>query len=101
MLRRLATLLLLALPAAAQQPPACNPARAGAVACLAGRLCECRFERGGSITGTRDGHRWDCNLLRPGCGEALAPPGIRGQAAPMPDILLQPVLPPDRLPRYP
>lgn len=90
MLRALLLLPLLAWPAAAQEIPSCTPARAGATACLSGKLCECRFERGGSITGTRDGYRWDCGVLRPACGEALPPPG----AAPMspgllPELYLQ------------
>lgn len=96
----LALLLLIALPAAAQDIPACTTARAGAVACMAGKLCECRFERGGSITGTRDGHRWECGILRPTCGEALAPPGLGGPVSPMPGILIQPVIPLERRPRH-
>ncbi len=83
--------LLLALPAAAQEIPACDPARAGAVACLSGRLCECRYERGGSITGQSTGFRWNCGILRPSCGEVPAP-----QPVPLPDLLLQ--LPPPHTP---
>ncbi len=86
-------LLLLALPAAAQETPACDAAREGAVACLAGRLCECRLERGGSLTGQRSGFRWNCGILRPSCGEATAPQPL---TAPLPDLLLQ--LPPPHTP---
>ncbi len=95
----LALLVPFSVPAGAQEPPSCTPARAGAVACLSGKLCECRFERGGSITGTRDGHRWDCGVLRPSCGEALAPPGITapGMSYPMGPqmgpIVVQPQVP--------
>jgi len=78
--------------AAAQEPPGCDAARVGAVACMAGRLCACRFDRGGSLTGLPDGHRWDCGILRPACGEALPPPGpgfVPGWGA-APDLLLMP-----------
>lgn len=85
-------LLLLALPASAAEDPACGPPRAGVLACLAGRLCECRFERGGSLTGQPAGYRWHCGILRPSCGEAPAPP----YPTPLPDLLLQ--LPPATLP---
>lgn len=70
-------LILLGLPARAEEPPACFAIHAGQVACIAGRLCECRFARGGSLTGTRDGHRWDCGILRPSCGTGpLSPPAL-------------------------
>ena len=82
-------LLLLALslivgrvaPAGAQPmaPPACGPAAAGMVACLGDKLCECRFEPGGSLAGRPTGHRWDCGVLRPACG--VVPPRL-GQAPP-------------------
>lgn len=100
MWRAVTAFLLMSLPATAQEPPACTPARAGAVACMAGKLCECRFDRGGSITGQWEGMRWDCGILRPPCGEALAPPGI-GPAPwmPMPELLLQ--LPGAEPPRSP
>ena len=58
---------LLAPPAGAQPPPACTPAREGEVACLAGKLCACRFERGGQLTGRGDRFAWDCGALRPPC----------------------------------
>lgn len=55
--------------AAAQQPPACRAETAGIVTCMAGRLCECRFERPGRMTGVPSGGwRWDCGILRPACG---------------------------------
>ena len=63
----LALLVLFALPAAAQSPPVCSPAREGQVACMDGKLCECRFERGGQMTGRPDRHAWDCGALRPPC----------------------------------
>jgi len=86
-------LLLFATPAQAQEPPACTAARAGSVSCQSGRLCECRFERGGSITGTRDGHRWDCSVLRPSCGP-VAPADINRPA--MPPTMIQPIVPWER-----
>ena len=67
MIRLAAALLLLALPAAAQAPPACTRAREGQVACMAGKLCECRFERGGQLTGRPDRFAWDCGVMRPMC----------------------------------
>ena len=55
------------LPAGAQEPPACTSESVGTVACIAGRLCSCGFERGGTMTGLGDGFRWDCGILRPQC----------------------------------
>jgi len=90
----LLAILAMSLPAAAQQPPACTAQRAGTVACMSGKLCECRYERGGTITGVPTGHRWDCGILRPSCGEALAAPTIPNQGmSPMPfqpQILIDP-----------
>jgi hypothetical protein len=90
---RLLPLLLLALPASANEVPPCDARRAGAVACLSGRLCECRYERGGSLTGQSTGFRWNCGILRPSCGEAPAPQSV---PLPPPDLLLQ--LPPPQTP---
>jgi len=56
-----------AAPAGAAEPPACNAATAGVVACIADRLCRCGFERGGSLVDRPAGHRWDCGVLRPAC----------------------------------
>ena len=91
----LLALLVLAMPAVAQEIPACNEARAGAVACLSGKLCSCGFVRGGSVSGRPDGYRWDCGALRPPCGEALPPPGLSVVPSPMPHLYLQ--LPPPGL----
>ena len=68
---------LLALHAAgtAASAPRCTPQREGEVACLDGKLCECRHESGGSITGRRAGTRWNCGALRPACGAAPAEAG--------------------------
>jgi hypothetical protein len=89
-MRLLLPALLLALPALAQEPPRCDADRLGTVACIAGRLCECRFERGGQITGLPDMFRWDCSALRPPCGEGLLPatpwPSPQGQ----PGVILLP-----------
>lgn len=88
-----ATLLLCSLagPARAEDSPVCGPAREGLVACLSGKLCACRFTRGGSLTGQRDRHAWDCGILRPACGAGLVPPS-RGESQPMPvpNLFLQP-----------
>jgi len=76
-MRALFGLLLLVSPAVAQTPPACAPAREGMVACFGEKLCECRWEPGGQLTGRPAGHRWDCGVLRPSCGVAPAgPPGM-------------------------
>lgn len=67
-MRRFLLAALLAAPAAlAQSPPVCSPAREGQVACMAGKLCECRFERGGQMTGRPDRFAWDCGVMRPMC----------------------------------
>ena len=63
----LAALLVAALPAAAQGPPPCGPEQEGQVACMAGTMCACRFERGGQLTGQPDRFAWDCGALRPPC----------------------------------
>jgi len=65
--------MLLPLCAAAQTPavPMCGPQREGMVGCFDGRLCLCRFQPGGQLTGRPDAHRWDCGPLRPDC---RAPP---------------------------
>ncbi len=65
--------------AAAEPTPRCAPSREGEVACLAGKLCECRYDPGGSITGRPPGMRWNCGALRPACGAALEPPPETGQ----------------------
>jgi len=75
MIRLLA--LLIAGPAAAQPPPACTPETEGQAACMAGKLCECRFERGGQLTGRPDRFAWDCGAMRPMC-----PPDPTIRAAP-------------------
>ncbi|MFC0406814.1 hypothetical protein [Roseomonas elaeocarpi] len=66
-----------AFPAGAPPMPVCNRPREGVAACLAGKQCVCRFERGGSITGRPDGFRWDCGVLQADCPAApaaVAPP---------------------------
>jgi hypothetical protein len=95
--RPLALLLPLALaslpaPAGAQAqaglPPACNAAREGMAACFGEKLCRCRFEPGGTLTGRPAGHRWDCGALRPACGTAPA-----GPAPPeLPGLSIMPML---------
>ena len=53
------------------QPPLCNTATLGTTACLASKMCVCTYERGGVATGVPAGYRWDCGILRPGCGSFL------------------------------
>lgn len=57
--------------AGAQMPLSCTAATLGATACLAGKLCACTYDRGAIATGIPAGYRWDCGILRPGCGSAL------------------------------
>ncbi|MDB5415580.1 MAG: hypothetical protein JWR10_3915 [Rubritepida sp.] len=68
-MRALFFLLLLAMPATAQVP-VCIPQREGMTACFDGRLCRCRFEPAGQLTGRPADHRWDCSALRPDCRPA-------------------------------
>ena len=103
-MRRLLPVFLLLLawrvpPAAAQDPPACTDNREGALACMAGRLCSCGYQRGGIVSGRPEGWRWDCGILRPACGEALPPPGIQATPQPLPQLFMS--LPqPDQAPAY-
>lgn len=85
-----AGLLLLALPAAAEDPPRCTTDRLGTLACIAGRLCECRLVPGGQLTGLPDMLRWDCSPLRPPCGEGILPATPWPPAAPQPGVILLP-----------
>ncbi|MGX9966754.1 hypothetical protein ACVFYP_25745 [Roseomonas sp. F4] len=91
---RILPLLILALhapPARAEAtPPACTAAREGVTACIAGKLCACRFTQGGSMTGRPDRFTWDCGILRPACGSGLVPPSAAPQQVPMPNLLLRP-----------
>lgn len=91
--------LFVILPAGAQEIPGCTQDRAGAAACMAGKLCLCDYQRGGSVSGRPDGWRWDCGALRPACGEALPPAGIPGTLQPMPQLFLP--LPQEALPMTP
>ena len=54
----------------AQAIPHCTASVLGATACLDGILCECTELRGGSISGQRSGPQWNCDALRPRCGDA-------------------------------
>ena len=64
------TLLLVAggAPAGADES-VCRSQSVGLVACIAGRLCSCRFEHASYASGLPDGFRWDCGILRPSCGD--------------------------------
>ena len=80
--------LMLAVPAAGQGVPACGPSRDGQLACVANRLCVCRFERGGSLAARPDRWDWDCSILRPDC--TVAPAGEAAPAPVMPGIVVMP-----------
>ena len=54
----------------AQDAPSCNRMALGQAACFANIRCECIYDRGGAITGTPEGYRWDCGILKPRCEEA-------------------------------
>ena len=84
--------LVVAASAVASEIPACTPLREGAVAYLDGKLCACRHEPGGSITGRRPGSRWDCGPLRPACGPA--PPADLGGEQPQQPLPFLPMPPP-------
>ncbi|MBR0645678.1 hypothetical protein [Plastoroseomonas hellenica] len=77
----------------APDPARCGPAREGQVACMSGRLCACRFERGGQLTGRGDHFAWDCGPLRPSCD--LPPADLSGGAV-QPEILIMPEIGPRR-----
>jgi hypothetical protein len=68
--------MLLAFPALAQGSPGvqCTAAAEGMLACMAGRACVCRFERGGQLTGRGDRFAWDCSPLHPDCPAASPMP---------------------------
>ena len=53
--------------AAAQDAPQCTAATFGQASCMANRVCECIYERGGAITGRPTGYRWDCGINRRQC----------------------------------
>jgi hypothetical protein len=63
-----------ASPAGAGDMPVCAGQSLGATSCFSGKLCECIYDRGGSVTGIPEGFRWDCGILRPKCGEAADAP---------------------------
>jgi hypothetical protein len=94
---RVVLLLLLMLAPAAAQVPVCNALREGMTACFDGRLCRCRFEPGGQLTGRPDGFRWDCGALRPDCRPPPATLEPTGQPPwpqyiPAPNLWLEPPL---------
>jgi hypothetical protein len=51
----------------AQEAPKCNEDTFGQVACFSIKLCECIYDRGGTMTGLPARYRWDCGILRPMC----------------------------------
>ena len=75
-------------PAASE--PRCTPQREGEVACLDGKLCECRHGPGRSLSSRPAGMGWNCGALRPACGAAAAPPADAGQPQQPPPFLPAP-----------
>jgi len=81
----IATSLSLALaglastPSRADEAATCNQASLGRTSCKSPTLCECIYDRGGSITGTPAGYRWDCGNLRPNCGETANSPATMNE----------------------
>lgn len=67
---RIAALLLalLSTPGSLRAAPPCGPGRAGERVCMAGSVCECRHERGGTLIVQPPGWRWSCSTLS-SCGE--------------------------------
>lgn len=57
-----------ALPAGAQVPPGawprCISERDGQRLALGGSVCECRYERGGTMIGKPPGWRWSCDIMK-------------------------------------
>ena len=51
----------------AQDGPMCNQQAMGQVSCMANRMCECIYDRGGSVTGVPEGFRWNCGINRGRC----------------------------------
>ena len=51
----------------AQSDLSCSRATYGQVTCMAVKLCECIYDRGGAMTDVPAGFRWDCGILRPRC----------------------------------
>jgi hypothetical protein len=74
----------LATPTSAEPLPRCGPETLGQVACATAVLCECRYSRATVMTGIREGFQWDCGVLRPRCGEGLAPESRRPFEGPYP-----------------
>lgn len=92
-------LLLVGGPAWGQAVPVCIPAREGMIACFGDRLCACRWQPGGTLTGRPAGYRWDCGVLRPACG--VAPAGPPPVALPYLPGGLPPVAPPESFSPWP
>lgn len=86
-------ILALFLSARASAFPAdrCTPQREGEVACFSGKLCECRHDPGGTLSGRRAGTRWDCGALRPSCGPV--PPADAARTEPLPPFFPPPPIP--------
>ena len=61
----------------------CTAEVAGQLSCQASRQCECRFFNENKMKGTPAGYRWDCNILRGGCGPEV-PATIHPYYEPLP-----------------
>jgi hypothetical protein len=91
-------------PARAQPAPACGSASNGVTACMAGKLCRCGYQRGGSISAQPTGWHWDCGVLRPACDSAQPPATLPGSEQP-PMVIMPQITPgqnelPDRRPGW-
>ena len=83
----IALFLLMPIPLHGQDAPlACTAAIEGITACMADKLCLCRFDPGGSMTGRPARHRWDCGINRPAC----APPPQASVPIDLPPLILAP-----------
>ena len=96
----LGLLLFVAAPSAAQEGavPMCLAQREGMAACFGEKLCLCRYDPGGTLTGRPPGWRWDCGPLRPACG--VVPPNGGSPSLQMaPPMVVQPYLDPREMAR--
>lgn len=71
--------LIHGLSARAADAPSCNREALGQASCFSPKLCTCIYDRGGAITGTPAGYRWDCGTLRPNCGEGTGRPATMNE----------------------
>ena len=66
--------LLFSAAANAEVPALCNENRVGTTECMATKLCECKYSRGGAMTSNPEGYHWDCGIMRPSCAAPAQEP---------------------------